>query len=108
MFQGDPQTMRFVSSYSLTEAARGLPRLLEYQVIPGEDGNSVRLVVNEIVYTGPVKYARRVRRHRTESFDEHCGAGMASGCHRPAFIRTRRQAGTLQLHIQRGNRAESA
>ena len=54
MFQGDPQTMRFVSSYSLSDAARGLPRLLEYQVIPGEDGTSVRLVVNEIVYTGPV------------------------------------------------------
>jgi prepilin-type N-terminal cleavage/methylation domain-containing protein len=53
MFQGDAQTMRFVSSYSLTEAARGLPRLLEYQVIPGEDGNSARLVVNETVYTGP-------------------------------------------------------
>lgn len=53
MFQGDAQTMRFVSSYSLSEAARGLPHLVEYQVIPGEDGNSVRLVVNEIVYTGP-------------------------------------------------------
>ena len=53
-FQGDPATMRFVSSYSLQEGARGYPRILEYQVIPGDQGRGVRLVVNEIVYTGPL------------------------------------------------------
>jgi general secretion pathway protein J len=52
-FQGEPQSMRFVSSYSLQEAARGLPRILEFQVIPGDDGKGVRLVVNEQPYTGP-------------------------------------------------------
>jgi Prokaryotic N-terminal methylation motif len=52
-FQGEPQSMRFVSSYSLQEAARGLPRILEFQVIPGKDGEGVRLVVNENPYTGP-------------------------------------------------------
>src|SRR5205085_9231158 len=52
-FQGDSQTMRFVSSYSLNEAARGLPRIVEYQVIPGETGVGVRLIVNETVFTGP-------------------------------------------------------
>lgn len=53
VFQGDPQTMRFVSSYSLQEAARGYPQLLEFQVIPGEKGEGVRLVVNELLFTGP-------------------------------------------------------
>jgi Prokaryotic N-terminal methylation motif len=52
-FQGEPQSMRFVSSYSLQEAARGYPRILEFQVIPGEGGKGVRLVVNENLYTGP-------------------------------------------------------
>ncbi len=53
-FQGELQTMRFVSSFSLQEAARGLPRILEFQVIPGENGQGVRLVVNEHIYTGPL------------------------------------------------------
>lgn len=52
-FQGEPASMRFVSAYSLGEAWRGYPRILEYQVIPGEQGNGVRLVVNEHLYTGP-------------------------------------------------------
>jgi len=52
-FQGEPSTMRFVSTYSLNERERGLPRILEYQVIPGENGEGVRLVLNEHVYTGP-------------------------------------------------------
>ena len=50
-FEGQPQTMRLVSTYSLNEASRGLPRILELQVIPGEDGIGVRLVVNELPYT---------------------------------------------------------
>jgi prepilin-type N-terminal cleavage/methylation domain-containing protein len=52
-FEGRAQSMRFVSSYSLGEAARGLPQILEFQVIPGEEDRGVRLIVNEIVYTGP-------------------------------------------------------
>ena len=51
-FEGREQSMRFVSSYSLGEAARGLPQILEFQVIPGEH-LGVRLVVNEHIYTGP-------------------------------------------------------
>ncbi len=53
-FQGEPTTMRFVSSYSLQEAARGYPRILEYQVVSGEQGIGVRLIVNELLYTGPL------------------------------------------------------
>ena len=53
-FQGEPQSMRFVSSYSLEEAARGYPRIVELQVIPGEEGKGVRLVLNEHLYSGPI------------------------------------------------------
>ena len=52
-FQGEPDIMRFVSSYSLQEAGRGYPRILEYLVIPGDEGVGVRLVVNEYLYSGP-------------------------------------------------------
>jgi prepilin-type N-terminal cleavage/methylation domain-containing protein len=51
-FQGLPQRMTFVSTYSLEESSRGFPRILEYSVIRGERG--LRLIVNEIVYPGPV------------------------------------------------------
>jgi hypothetical protein len=52
-FQGEPQSMRFVSSFSLGEGWRGYAQVLEFQVIPGEAGAGVRLVVNELMYTGP-------------------------------------------------------
>jgi type II secretory pathway component PulJ len=51
-FQGEPQTMRFVSTFSLQEASRGYPQILEFQVIPGENGAGVRLIVNETLHTG--------------------------------------------------------
>jgi len=53
-FQGEPQTMRLVSTFSLQQAWRGQPQILEIFVIPGDDGRGVRLVVNEIPYTGPL------------------------------------------------------
>lgn len=53
-FQGQPLSMRMVSTYSLQEAWRGQPRILEFQVIPGEEGRGVRLIVNEYPYTGPL------------------------------------------------------
>jgi len=52
-FQGEPQSMRMASTYSLQQGQRGLPMILEFQVIPGEDEQGVRLVVNEHWYTGP-------------------------------------------------------
>jgi prepilin-type N-terminal cleavage/methylation domain-containing protein len=52
-FLGEPTSIRFVSSYTLEEAARGYPRIVEYLVIPGDRGLGVRLVMNEIPYTGP-------------------------------------------------------
>ena len=53
-FQGEPQTMRLVSTFSLQQAWRGQPQILELFVIPGEDGRGVRLVVNEVVFPGPL------------------------------------------------------
>jgi hypothetical protein len=52
-FQGEEQSMRLASTYSLQQGERGLPMILEYQVIPGEDDQGVRLIVNEHWYTGP-------------------------------------------------------
>jgi hypothetical protein len=46
--------MRFVSTYSLSGGWRGYPQILEFQVIQGERGEGVRLVVNEHLYTGPI------------------------------------------------------
>ncbi len=57
-FQGEEQTLRLVSSYSLQDASRGYPQILEYQVIPGENGAGVRLVVNESLFTGPLSTGR--------------------------------------------------
>jgi len=53
-FEGKPQSMRLVSTYSLQEAWRGQPRILEFQVIAGAEGRGVRLIVNELPYTGPL------------------------------------------------------
>jgi prepilin-type N-terminal cleavage/methylation domain-containing protein len=52
-FQGESATMRMASSFSLQEGSRGMSVMLEYQVIPGEQDQGVRLVVNEHLYTGP-------------------------------------------------------
>ena len=52
-FQGEAQSMRLASTYSLHQGARGVPMILEFQVIPGENNDGVRLVVNEQWYTGP-------------------------------------------------------
>ncbi len=51
-FQGEPQTMRLISTFSLQQGWRGQPQILEFSVIPGEEGRGVRLIVNEILYTG--------------------------------------------------------
>jgi len=51
-FQGEEQSMRFVSSYSLREGSRGHAQILAFQVLPGEAGVGVRLIVNETPYSG--------------------------------------------------------
>jgi len=53
LFQGSPEGMWMVSTFSLREGWRGQPQILQLYVIPNDEGG-VRLVVNEIPYTGPV------------------------------------------------------
>ncbi|MGH9614318.1 MAG: PulJ/GspJ family protein, partial [Bryobacteraceae bacterium] len=53
-FEGQAESMRFASTYSLSEAGRGDPKILEFQVIPGADAEGVRLIVNERLYAGPM------------------------------------------------------
>jgi hypothetical protein len=57
-FQAAPSVMRFVSTFSLQEAWRGGPHILELFVIPRDDGPGVRLVVNEVPYYGPIAAGR--------------------------------------------------
>jgi hypothetical protein len=52
--------MRFVTSYSLEDAWRGRPRIAVMQVIRGEDDQGVRLIVNEIPYTGPEQAGQEI------------------------------------------------
>jgi len=51
--QWEPQNMRFVTSYSLRDAWRGNPQIAAFTVIAGDKNQGVRLIVNEIPYTGP-------------------------------------------------------
>jgi prepilin-type N-terminal cleavage/methylation domain-containing protein len=55
-FQGEAETMRLVSGFSLQQGWRGQPQVLELFVIPGDIG--VRLVVNESLYSGPTGAGR--------------------------------------------------
>ncbi|MGQ9916848.1 MAG: PulJ/GspJ family protein [Bryobacteraceae bacterium] len=52
-FQGLPGVARFVTRYSIEGGARGRAQIVELFVAPRQEGG-VRLLVNEIPYTGPV------------------------------------------------------
>lgn len=58
--QWEAQTMRFVTSYSLQDAWRGRPQIVALQVVAGEDDDGVRLIANEIPYTGPAQAGKTV------------------------------------------------
>jgi len=51
LFQGAPDSMWLVSTFSLSAGWRGQPQLLRLFAMPGDEGG-VRLLVNEIPYTG--------------------------------------------------------
>ena len=57
LFEGGEQMLRLVSTFSLQQAWRGQPQILELFVVPAEDGRGVRLVVNETPYS-PVTAGR--------------------------------------------------
>jgi len=52
-FHGAEDSAQFVTGYSLNEAQRGLPRVVQIFVGPGADGVGVRLLENEYPYNGP-------------------------------------------------------
>ena len=87
-FQGETQSMRFVSTYSLQQGSRGLAMILEFQVIPGEDSEGVRLVVNERMYTGP---------RGAGQFCAGFGADPATGAQGPLFVPIQIGAGSFVL-----------
>ncbi len=58
--QTEAQTMRFVTSWSLDDGSRGRPRIAVLQVIPGENNQGVRLIVNETPYTGPDQAGQQI------------------------------------------------
>lgn len=76
-FQGEPNSMRFASSYSLEESYRGMARILEYIVVAGENGQGVRLVANEYLYTGAQSAGR---------FCLGVGPDPISGLTRPRWV----------------------
>ncbi len=51
-FNGTPDVLHLVTSYSLEEGARGYPRVVEYRVLPDPLGGA-RLVMSELIYSGP-------------------------------------------------------
>jgi len=51
-FNGDAQTLHLVSTYSIADGARGLPHVVEWQVLPIR-GGGYRLIANEYPYNGP-------------------------------------------------------
>jgi prepilin-type N-terminal cleavage/methylation domain-containing protein len=53
-FYGTETSMRFVTAYSLEESLRGTPKIVELLVIPGDNSEGVRLVMNESLYSGPL------------------------------------------------------
>ncbi len=55
-FNGDAASVRFVSSFSLAEGARGYPRVVEYLAAPDPNGG-LRLMMNERIYSGPASVA---------------------------------------------------
>ena len=59
-FEAQPQSMRFVSSYSLQDAWRGQLQIAALRVVPGENNQGVRLILNEMPYTGPVQAGQSI------------------------------------------------
>ena len=55
-FQGEPTSMRFVSSYSMTEGVRGGLQIVELQTSPGQEGT--RLILTQTPYQGPLSVGR--------------------------------------------------
>jgi prepilin-type N-terminal cleavage/methylation domain-containing protein len=53
LFQGQPDNLTMISTFSLQQAWRGRPQILQF-FVAGDDEGGIRLLVNEIPYTGPI------------------------------------------------------
>ena len=104
-FQGETQSMRFVSTYSLQQGARGLPMILEFQVIPGEDSEGVRLVVNERLYTGPRGAGQFCPGIRARPGHRNTRSAIRAHSDRRRIFRPGRQTGFLHLQLSRHSAA---
>ncbi len=79
-FQAAPSMMRLVSTFSLQQAWRGRPEILELFVVPRDDGPGVRLLVNELPYYGPLAAGRLCTKRAPDP---------ASGVNLPQFLPVR-------------------
>jgi prepilin-type N-terminal cleavage/methylation domain-containing protein len=61
-FESEPESMRFITSYSLEGAWRGSLQIAAMQVIPGERNQGVRLILNETSYAGPEQTGQLILR----------------------------------------------
>jgi general secretion pathway protein J len=57
MFQGQPDRMTMISTFSLQQAWRGRPQILQLFLAPDDEGG-IRLLVNELPYAGPAAAGR--------------------------------------------------
>jgi len=57
-FQGEPHSMRFVTSFSVTEGMRGGLQVIELQVVSSPGGR--RILLNQSPFMGPLALARFV------------------------------------------------
>ena len=66
-FQGEPDAMRFVTSYSVTEGRRGGLRITELRIVDSSQGR--RVLLNQMPYRGPLSAGSLVEGYlRNSSF----------------------------------------
>ena len=93
--QWESSTMRFVTSYSLQDSWRGRAQMVALQVIPGAEGQGVRLIVNETPYGfNPGGHDNFLIRYRWHS-------PLRAGNRGSAIVRARRPARVLPVLLSR-------
>ncbi len=102
--EADPQSMRFVTSYSLNDGWRGRPQIAVLQVIPGDvvagdPRRGVRLIVNELPYTGPVQAGETITGIEADPASGQSVPQFAPVATGPAIVRSRGPACVLPLPV---------
>jgi prepilin-type N-terminal cleavage/methylation domain-containing protein len=105
-FEAEATSMRFVTSYSLNDGWRGRPQIAVLQVIPGdvvagESQRGVRLIVNELPYTGPVQAGQAITGIETDPVSQQQIARFAPVTPGPqSFVLADRLAFCRFLYLQ--------